>query len=218
MPIVASVSVDEEAFELGRALGGVPDAVVELERAIPTNETGGPYVRVRHAAAAAVAERLADAGYDDDVSLVASLEGALLYRCRPRLFEGDLVAGFAETGLTVLSATGRGGRWTFDVRSEEHENLGTFQRYCAERRIELRLESLTEDAVPDPPSAALTGPQREALATALAAGYYDTPRTATLEDLAGRLGISRQSLAERLRRGTHNLLRERLAREPSATD
>lgn len=217
MTVIASVSVDEEAFGLGRALAGVRGAVVELERAVPTNGAEGPYVWVRRATERDVAESLADAGCADDVSLVTTVDDTLLYRCRRRLIDGDLVRGFAETGLTPLSGTGRGGRWAFDVRSEEHENLGAFRRFCAERRIDLRLESLTEDAARESPAATLTGPQREALTAALAAGYYDTPRTATLEELAGTLDISRQSLAERLRRGTHNLLEEGLPRESSST-
>lgn len=37
-------------------------------------------------------------------------------------------------------------------------------------------------------------------------GYFDEPRRATLDDLASELGITRQSLAGRLRRGHRNLL------------
>lgn len=207
MPMLARISIDEDDFELGRALAGVPEAVVELERVIPTGEQAVPYFWVSSATAEEVADALAGTDYVEEMALVDELEDTLLYRCRYRLLEGGVVTGFVETGLTLLSGVGRGGRWSFDVRAEAHGDLGDFQRYCADRDIELRLESLTEEAVSEP-DAALTGPQREALATALAAGYYDTPRTATLEDVAGILGISRQSLAERLRRGTHNLLEE----------
>ncbi|MFC7096232.1 helix-turn-helix domain-containing protein [Halobaculum marinum] len=210
MTVLARISIDEEDFELGRALADVPEAVVELERVIPTAEKAIPYFWVSSATATEVADALAGTRYVEEVSLVDELEDTLLYRCTYQLMEGGVVTGFVETGLTLLSGIGRDGRWAFDIRSEEHANLGDFQRFCAERDIELRLESLTEEALPEPPKAALTGLQREALTAALSAGYYDTPRTATLEDVSGTLDISRQSLAERLRRGTHNLLEEEL--------
>ena len=41
---------------------------------------------------------------------------------------------------------------------------------------------------------------------AFEAGYYDIPRDATLEDIADELEISRQALANRLRRGYRNLI------------
>ena len=213
MSVRATVSIDATDFELGRALTDLPGAVVELEPVIPPATPAVPYVWVHGATAAEVAESLAGTEYAEAVSLVDEVDDTLLYRCHDRLLSGDVGSGFAETGLTLLSGTGRGGRWVFDVRSEERDNVGAFQRLCAERRIELRLESLTEDVFPEPPEATLTGAQREALAAAFAAGYYDTPRTATLEEVARTLDISRQSLAERLRRGTHNLLREDLGAE-----
>ncbi|AEH36174.1 helix-turn-helix domain-containing protein [Halopiger xanaduensis] len=48
--------------------------------------------------------------------------------------------------------------------------------------------------------------QLEALELAYERGYFDEPRRATLEDLAAGVGITRQSLAGRLRRGHRNLL------------
>lgn len=53
--------------------------------------------------------------------------------------------------------------------------------------------------------------QREALLTALEAGYYEVPREASLEDVAARLGISSQASSARLRRGTASLLLDTLA-------
>ncbi|MFC7137148.1 helix-turn-helix domain-containing protein [Halobaculum litoreum] len=212
MSVLARISIDEDDFELGRALTGLPEAVVELERVIPTAEAAVPYFWVHSATAEEVAEAVAGTEYVEEVSLVDEVDDTLLYRCTFRLIEGGVVTGFIESGLTLLSGTGRGGRWTFDVRSEKHGALGEFQRFCAERDIRLRLESLTEDVLPGAETT-LTDAQREALSAAFAAGYYDSPRTATLEDVAGLLDISRQSLAERLRRGTRNLLEHELGAE-----
>jgi predicted DNA binding protein len=45
---------------------------------------------------------------------------------------------------------------------------------------------------------------------ALERGYYDEPREATLDDLAGEVGISRQAYARRLRRGYRTLIQAHL--------
>jgi predicted DNA binding protein len=52
----------------------------------------------------------------------------------------------------------------------------------------------------------MTDTQEAALMQAFQAGYYDTPREATLEEIAEELEISRQAVANRLRRGYRNLI------------
>lgn len=52
----------------------------------------------------------------------------------------------------------------------------------------------------------LTADQREALQLAYERGYYQSPRHTTLDEIAGELGITGQSLGSRLRRGIHRLL------------
>jgi len=56
----------------------------------------------------------------------------------------------------------------------------------------------------------LTEQQYEAITAALEHGYYEIPRDASAEDLAGEIGISRQAFAERLRRGHRTLANDAL--------
>lgn len=44
----------------------------------------------------------------------------------------------------------------------------------------------------------LTDKQREAVTVAVEMGYYETPRTTTLGDMADRIGVSRSALSQRL--------------------
>ena len=53
------------------------------------------------------------------------------------------------------------------------------------RRLELETETITDK-------------QREAVETAMQAGYYETPRRADLADLAEELGVSRSAVSQRL--------------------
>lgn len=59
----------------------------------------------------------------------------------------------------------------------------------------------------------LTTTQREALITAFESGYFDEPRSVSLDDLASEIGISQPTLSRLLRRGFRRLLEATLAEE-----
>jgi len=54
----------------------------------------------------------------------------------------------------------------------------------------------------------LTEPQRRLLATAVEAGYYDTPRTTTLTELAEQVGVAKSTASERLHRAEGTVIKE----------
>ena len=53
----------------------------------------------------------------------------------------------------------------------------------------------------------LTDTQRELVTEALDAGYYDTPRTCTLTELAERMGIAKSTCSETLQRAEEQLIK-----------
>ncbi|WP_135365198.1 helix-turn-helix domain-containing protein [Halosimplex halophilum] len=59
----------------------------------------------------------------------------------------------------------------------------------------------------------LTDAQREAIRTAHRLGYFEIPRTATLDDVAAELGISASSCSERLRRAQTHLVETHVGSE-----
>ena len=61
----------------------------------------------------------------------------------------------------------------------------------------------------------LTGRQERALRVAFELGYFDYPRKASLATLANRLGVSRSTALELLRKGTTKLAAQRFFGEPS---
>ncbi|WP_435066381.1 helix-turn-helix domain-containing protein, partial [Halobaculum sp. EA56] len=202
MAVVARLSVPAAEFELGAALVGVEYVEVELERVIPTGPEFVPFFWVRGASVEAVDAALAEADAIEDAEFVDRAGDSLLYRCRCGRDDASVVTGMERAGLTLLSASGRGGRWTFDVRGDGWETVGAFREFCAANGIDVRLESMGPlESVGDDADDRLTDAQAEALVAAYEAGYYDSPRRATLAEIADDLGISRQSLAERLKRG-----------------
>lgn len=205
--VVARVSVDSGAVELGRALSGLPGASVELERVIPTGPEMVPFVWIAGVAEEDVDAALAASESIEEAEHVDSLGGSMLYRCRVRRRDDGVIAGMVAAELTVLSGNRENGRWVFDVRGQGWESVRTFREFCDANGIDMTLESMSPlSASAESDRGGLTAAQSEALLAALDAGYYDTPRRATLEEVAERLDISRQALAERLRRGTRNLV------------
>ncbi len=58
----------------------------------------------------------------------------------------------------------------------------------------------------------LTDTQRELVSEALDAGYYDTPRTCTLTELAERMGIAKSTCSETLQRAEEQLIKRSVDR------
>lgn len=92
-------------------------------------------------------------------------------------------------------------------------NRSAFDQFRAfwQRNVGFRLHRLTRDGEPEPPGDGLTDNQREALRTAYELGYFEIPRRASLEDVAGELGVSASSVSERLRRAQTHLIESTVA-------
>lgn len=64
----------------------------------------------------------------------------------------------------------------------------------------------------------VTDKQREAIEAAVRAGYYDSPRTAGLDDLADQLGVSRSAVSQRLNAAESTLVQELSTVESDGSD
>ena len=123
-----------------------------------------------------------------------------------------IMGAIAATGVTVVSASGSREGWAFELRAATAEQLSAFQRYCVGHDIDVtlarlnRLSEMTTGA-----EYTLTPEQREALLLAYDDGYYDDSRGSDQEAIASQLGISRQALSSRLRRGYRSLIESTIA-------
>ncbi|SEO22401.1 hypothetical protein SAMN04487948_101187 [Halogranum amylolyticum] len=160
-----------------------------------------------------------EAAVDDDRS-VASL--SVLERLDDRRLYRIQISARAEvvlypTGIEVgasqlsVSATHEG----LDVRQRfpDHDALRRYSEQCRKREVSFtlrRVYGLDPDAPVSDRTYGLSQKQCEALRLAVATGYFDVPRDVDLGDLAAELGVSSQSVSERLRRGTATLVRRTL--------
>ena len=206
MATLVEFTVSTDEFPLGRLFTAVPEATAELERLVPTGGAAFPYVWIRDADRVDVTAALEASTTTETFTLVDEVpDRGLLYRARWRPEENAIVGAILEADVTLLSATGRHRQWTFRLRADDHDAVSRFQDRCRERDVRISVSLLRPLAVRDE-EPGITPAQLEALELAYERGYFDDPRRATLDDLATELGITRQSLAGRLRRGHRNLL------------
>jgi len=215
MSTIAEFTIPADAFPLGRLFEGREDAVVELERLVPTKPGLIPYVWVQSMTRSEV-EAVVRAGERvpelNGIQLVDEVEGNFLLRLNwgPN-YEGILRA-VSEMDVTLVSGVGSADSWTFEVRGDNRKQIAAFQRYCAEHEQTVSLRALnTLSSTRSGAAYDLTDPQREALLLAHRRGYYHSPREVTLEDLASEVGISGQAFGSRLRRGIDRLVGSTLA-------
>jgi predicted DNA binding protein len=210
MSTLAEFTIERGAFPFDRLFESLPEATVEIERIIPTGDAILPYVWIEGCDGARARDLLAGSPNLTTVEVIDVVGDRTLLRCKyVEAYEGVLGA-IVHTGVTLLSADGSADGWKIQVRGLEQGDISAFDQFCRSNDIPLKLIALHDLSATDGPYAQeLTGPQREALLLAFEMGYFDEPRTSTLEDVAAELGISRQALAKRLRRG-HRRLIERL--------
>lgn len=207
MTIDATFTVDRDEFPLSTVFEQLPDATIELDRIVPTSGAVVPYFWIYADDTGDLTENLKEEVGIDSVQIIDELEEQMFIRVEWNLDHESVLTAFINTDVTLLSGRGDAEGWTFEVRASKQQPISAFQTYCTENGIQTELvelhaiASLKSDREYD-----LTEGQREALILAYSRGYFDSPRSATQEDLANELEISRQAVSSRLQRGFRRLV------------
>lgn len=207
MAIEASFSATKGEFPLAEVFSKFPDAQIELDRVVPTNDVLIPYFWLEGDDSAELSLEGIDHPGIDDLRVVDDVDGELFVRIDWDFEYESVLTAILETDVALVSAVGREGEWTFEVRAEEQRAVSAFQSYCTDHEIPIELTELHAlSPLQSGQEYDLTEAQREALTLAYTRGFYDSPRRATQAAVAEDLGISRQALASRLQRGTRRLI------------
>lgn len=94
----------------------------------------------------------------------------------------------------------------------DRDRLSLLTAQFAEAEVEFDIGLVGEQA--GEPTRILTDTQRTLVTAALDAGYYDTPRTCTLTELAERQGIAKSTCSETLQRAEGRLIKRSADRLP----
>lgn len=206
MATVMEFSSPADEFPLGSVFETLPDVTVELERLIPHESLTIPYFWVRGAEAQDIEAAFEAHAGVVSIELIDDIEDEYLMRAEWAGEYFGILSALAQANIVVLSGIGRKDGWSFEVRGENREAIGDFRQSCQEHDIPIEITSVHELLPVQGGSYDLTDTQREALVLAFERGYFDSPRDASLQDLADELDITQQSVSSRLRRGHRRLI------------
>ena len=225
MVIVVEFTVPTAALPSNAVFERLPGSCIEFERIVPTHDAIVPYAWVRGADVDEV-RRIVDAFPEDRphpdlriAEVIDVTDGDVLLKLEWETDCGGLLGAIAGSDVVLVSGSGTADQWRIELRAEERAAVSAFQDRCLENGVPVELTSLHAlRPVRTGTGDVLTEPQREALALAYERGYFESPRGATLEEVADELGITGQSLGSRIQRGVERLVAEALAADGDATD
>ncbi|MFB6196355.1 MAG: helix-turn-helix domain-containing protein [Haloplanus sp.] len=179
-----------------------PDATFRVLAAIPDDETGIGLVEI-------TADNLGDV-----LSNLTAAEGIRVFELLHRDENRALVQFETDDPLLLLSIRNSGAPFEPPVTiidgvadleiTASHDRLSSLADQLRTFGLEFDVRSVrtsidTESVVSER--------QRELVETAVERGYYDTPRTCTLTELAGHLDIAKSTASERLHRAESAIIR-----------
>ena len=220
MALVAEFDIGCEQLPFVTVASTIPDATMLLTLQFNHGELPLFILSVTDGDQDTVEDAFADAGVVGEYTVLGEAGDTRRYQVHPgRSLEEHLgphlddLSGLKSLATTealierieVLPTGWRQSGW-FATR----ESFDEFREFW-QRNGGFRLHRLTREGDAEPPGDGLTDRQREALRTAYELGYFDIPRSASLEDVADRLGISASSASERLRRAQTQLIEETVA-------
>jgi len=207
MAVLAHLRISATNFKLGRILDMAEGASIKLETLVPLGEKAVPFFSVHGNVTAAFEERVRAHESVTSITEVSEHDDSILYALDWEVGTDSFFRTIAETGATILTATGGPDTWEFELRFTTHETLEAFREHCSEREVPVEVDRIYNPSRPESgPFYGLTQPQREALVRAFEGGYYSIPRGLSTKDLAQEFGISDQAVTERLRRAILTLV------------
>jgi predicted DNA binding protein len=179
---------------------------LELERIVPTGNQVMPFIWATGQEQEAFEEMVRTHPAVKELQVLDRIGDNGLYRIEWEDAPTDLLEGIARTDAVILEARGDS-RWSFRLRFPDHERLSAFHDYLIDRgvHVEIKRTYTLTDSGEHGHQFDLTEAQRKALVLATERGYFDVPRGTTLDELADNLGITRQALSERIRRGSKKM-------------
>jgi predicted DNA binding protein len=211
MAVIAELAVPPKGFPLGELLTIDPTLYIDFEKVVPVGEAVLPLFWVWNGNLDAFERRIRDNEFVIDLQLIDRTVDRTLYAIEWSLPPDTFFESLVKTNATILDAKGHGNHdWRFRLLFPSHKQLSEFHTLSQENDTPLTLGRVytVRDMGAGLDNVTLSQKQREALELAFRHGYFDTPRTVTLEELAAEFDISSQALSDRLRRGTKAIVEQ----------
>ena len=211
MSVLGDFTIPAKAFALEQALSTDPEMTLEADRLASHSPrevfpflwaTGGEFDGFEGA--------LDDDPTVENVNVADETESEVLYRLKWSDDLCSLVHDMVDHHAAIVEARARDGQWNLRLRFATEELVSSFQDHFRETGHRFEVNQLYHPTEPRQRVFGLTAEQHEALVTAVDAGYFSVPRTASAEEVSERLGISANAVSERVRRGSQTLVRSAL--------
>jgi predicted DNA binding protein len=207
MSLVAELTLSLDAFPLSDSLVTTGVSRITLEPVVPTTTDPLPFVRAVGGDVATVVDSFRANGAVASVEVLAPSGPTALYRLEWTHEQTDRFrALFGALPVMLLRSVATPDEWLVEVCTATGEALQAFRERCRHLGAAPELRSVTDPTDDEGRQYGVTTKQREALVLAATAGYFEQPRETSFDELAARLGITRQAFAGRLRRGHQNLV------------
>ncbi|RBI62439.1 hypothetical protein DMJ13_11280 [halophilic archaeon] len=219
MSVVGDFSIPADAFALEAALSTAPAMTVEADRLASHSPkevfpflwaTGGDFDRFSYALNADSTVTAAN--------IVEETDNEALYRLEWSEAFCDLVHDMIDHHAAIVQASAHGDQWNLRIRFAEEEMVSSFQSHFQETGHTFEVNHLSYPSAPRQREFGLTEAQYEALVTAVQAGYFTIPRTASVDDIGETLGISANAVSQRIRRGCETLIQSALTLPDTDTE
>lgn len=214
---IATFSIDPDGFALAHALDEAPGMAVEAERvAAHSTHWVMPCLWAAGDDHEDFESALEEDPSVDEIVERTRVDDEVFYQ----IVWSDDVKRHVDAALdmeaTILNAEVENGEWSLRVRFATRDQLERFREYLREENLSFRLRNIGESSSPRQERGGLTAAQRDALVAAVEMGYYEIPRSTSLEAVARSLDISAQAASERLRRGTSRFVETALVTNDEA--
>jgi hypothetical protein len=180
-----------------------PDTDFTVLAAMPAEETGVGLVEVEGSELDRILASMDEReGIVSATLLEAQADRALV---QFETTEPLLILSLSQAGVPIeLPITIRGGTAELEVTASR-ERLSELGEQFEAFGIPFDLTSLKQTVETE---SLLTDDQRDLLATAVEAGYYDSPRTCTLTELAERVDLAKSTTSEKLHRAEGKVIKQ----------
>ncbi|MFB6300166.1 MAG: helix-turn-helix domain-containing protein [Halobacteriales archaeon] len=186
-----------------------PETTFRVLAALPADETGVGLLEVIGEDPLPVLEAIADADGIQSLSRLGASDGRVVIQ-----FETDeplLLFSVRESGIALEPPIEiRDGTATIEVTASQ-DRLSTLGTQLEEFGMRFDVEYIHREVAS---TNLLTHRQRELVLEAVEAGYYDTPRSCSLTELAEELDAAKSTVSETLHRAEEKIIKDFVASLP----
>lgn len=202
MSVIGDFTVPSEAFALDHALSAHPEVTVEADRlASHSSMEVLPFMWVTGGNAEELKTLLEDDPTVEKVTIADDMEEETLFRFEWTSEFKEFINDVVDHHAVISRAEAADGEWSLRLRFAEESMVSEFQTYFHEQGRAFEVQSLSSPTTPRENEFGMTAAQREALAVAARAGYFEIPREISATEVGELLGISGNAASERIRRG-----------------